>query len=280
MLYYAVDKKGILVLKKYVFILIAIFNLNLAYANVSSEALSITSKVLSEERKIVVKLPAGYLENKNKTYPVIYVLDGETELELTASLLHRMYLANEAPQHIVVGIFNTDRTRDLAPTVNYDPRGPVGQGGGADKLLDFLEKELIPHIIHSYRTSNDKTIVGSSIGGLFVLHSLQARPHLFQAHLAFSPAVWWGARKTLKQFQMFVKNTPDLENFLYISIGNEGGEMREVYDSLEPAIQKYLPKNLGFKSDEFKNVPHGLVLPAGLLNGFRVLFEHKKVKST
>jgi len=265
-------------LKKYLFVLIAIFNLNLAYANVSSEVLNIASKAFSEERKIVVKLPAGYLENKNKSYPVIYVLDGETELELTASLLHRMYLANEAPQQIVVGIYNTDRTRDLAPTVNYDPRGPVGQGGGADKLLDFIEKELIPQVNQRYRTSDDKAIVGSSIGGLFVLHSLQSRPHLFQAHLAFSPAVWWGARKTLKKFKAFVQNTPMLENFLYIGIGNEAGEMREVYDSLAPAIQKYLPKNLAFKSDEFQNVPHGLVLPAGLLNGFRMLFEHQKGK--
>ncbi|WNO59468.1 alpha/beta hydrolase [Rheinheimera sp. MMS21-TC3] len=266
-------------MKKYIFILIAILSLNLAYANVSSEVFSLESKNLSEERKIVVKLPDGYFENKNEKYPVIYVLDAETELELTASLLHRMHLANEAHQHIVVGIYNTNRTRDLAPTVNYDPRGPVGQGGGADKFLDFIEKELIPQINKQYRTSDNKTIVGSSIGGLFVLHSLQSRPHLFQAHLAYSPAVWWGARETLKQFKAFVKNSPNLENFLYISIGNEGGEMREVYDSLEPAIQKYLPKNLGFKSDKFQDVPHGLVLPAGLLNGFRFLFEHQKGKS-
>jgi predicted alpha/beta superfamily hydrolase len=265
-------------LKKYLIILIAILNLNLVYANVSSDILSVESKYLSEKRKVVVILPDGYLEHKNKRYPVMYILDGETELELAASLLHRMHLANEAPQHILVGIYNTNRTRDLAPTVNYDPRGPVGQGGGADKFLDFIEKELIPQINQQYRTTDDKTIIGSSLGGLLVLHSLHSRPHLFQAHLTFSPAVWWGARETLKQFKVFVKNSPNLENFLYISIGNEGGEMREVYDSLEPEIQKYLPKNLGFKSDKFQDIPHGLVPAAGLLNGFRFLFEHQKSK--
>ncbi|RJE72198.1 hypothetical protein BGP78_19470 [Pseudoalteromonas sp. MSK9-3] len=259
-------------------ILFTLLYTSVTYAAVSTDVLNISSKRLAEDRKVVVKLPVDYQTNNNKTYPVVYVLDGETELDLTSSLLHRMYLANEAPQHIVIGIYNTDRLRDLAPTVNHDPRGPVGQGGGADKFLDFLEMELIPHINQHYRVSQDKAIIGSSIGGLFVLHSLQSRPHLFQAHLAFSPAVWWGARKTLKQVKHFVQHTPELNNFLYTSIGNEGGEMREVYDSLKPAIEKHLPKQLAFHSDVFPDVPHGLVLPAGLLDGLRALIAHNKGK--
>lgn len=260
----------------YIFTLLAILSFNVASADLKSDTLNITSKTLAELRPIAVHLPSKYHENKNKMYPVVFVLDAETEFALAVSLLNRMHLANQAPEHIVVGIYNTDRTRDLAPTVNHDPRGPVGQGGGADKLLDFIEKELIPEITQRYRVSSHKTIVGSSIGGLFVLHSLQSRPHLFQAHLAFSPAVWWGNRETLKQFKAFIQNSPNLDNFLYISIGNEGGEMREVYDSLEPAISKHLPKNLGFKSAVFADMPHGLVLPAGLLHAFRELFKHQK----
>jgi len=230
------------------------------------------SKVLNEERTITVQVPENYGTNKNKKYPVIYRLDGKENLPLITEVMQKLQNANSAPEVIMVAIENTDRARDFAPTVNQDPRGPVGQGGGADKFLDFLEQELIPHINKNYQTHDFKVISGASIAGLFTIHSLQSRPHLFQAHMAYSPAVWWGDRTTAKKTKAFISQTKSLNNYLYMNIGEEAGEMRAVYDDLHSYLQNNQPKKFKLVSNTFNNVPHGLTSAAGAFHAYQNLF--------
>ena len=232
----------------------------------------IQSKVLNEQRKISIKLPDNYFDNLDKKYPVIYILGDVGDLSILTGTLNQIQGQNGAPQTIVALIENTDRTRDLTPTVNLDPRGPVGQGGGGDKYLDFIENELIPHMDKTYRTHHFKTVVGSSIGGLLVIHSLQSRPHLFQAHIAFSPAVWWGDRTTVKKTKEFISKTPTLNNYLYMNIGEEGGDMRAVYDDFHAFLQNNKPANFTLETNAFNSVPHALTSAAGMFNAFHKLF--------
>src|SRR6476620_1104444 len=73
------------------------------------------SKVLGENRKITIQTPARM--NPLDTYPVLYVLDGESQAEMVGAQVK--YLSESyriIPELIVVGIENTDRTRDLTPT--------------------------------------------------------------------------------------------------------------------------------------------------------------------
>ncbi|MCJ8270904.1 MAG: alpha/beta hydrolase-fold protein, partial [Psychrosphaera sp.] len=161
-------------------IILIIAVLTTHFANASTIAASsdgLYSKILDEQRQIVIQLPQSYNNNQNLTYPVLYLLSGPTNLAHTAGTLDRLNLSNAAPEMIVVGIANTDRTRDLAPTVNKDPKsGFIGSGGGGDKFLDFIESELIPYIDKNYRTKSFKILSGHSIGGLLVMHSLHTRP--------------------------------------------------------------------------------------------------------
>ena len=80
------------------------------------------------------------------------------------------------PEVILVAVVNTDRTRDLTPTKIADR---PGETGGADRFLDFFEKELIPAIESRYRTQKFRVFAGHSLGGLFALHALFTRPELF-----------------------------------------------------------------------------------------------------
>lgn len=246
---------------------------SLANANAVSERYEVLySKQLNEERRILVKLPADYSSNTKNKYPVIYLPGSKDDLPMLAGLLDRLSVQNVAPGVIIAIIENTDRTRDLTPTVNQDPRGPVGQGGGGDKYLDFIEMELIPHMDKTFRTHDYRIFSGSSIGGLLVIHALHTRPHLFQAHLAFSPAVWWGARTTVKEAQQFIAKTSRLENYLYMNIGEEGGEMREVYDAFHSFLQNNKPTDFRLETDVFPKVAHALTTPAGLFNAYHNLF--------
>jgi predicted alpha/beta superfamily hydrolase len=230
------------------------------------------SKVLNEKRTITVLLPKSYAATPNKTYPVIYRLDGKENLPLMTSVLARLQEANAAPEVIIVAIENTDRMRDLYPTVNQEPMGPVGIGGGAPKFLSFIKSELMPLIEHKYRTHDFKVIAGASAAGVFVLYALQTEPELFQAHIAYSPAVWWDFGETATSTKAFVSKTKNLNSYLYMNIGEESGLMRQRYDDMRSFISSNTPKGFTFIHDEFANVPHALTAVAGIFNAYQNLF--------
>ena len=82
---------------------------------------SIFSKTLNEQRKIWVYVPNnGNASASSKTkYPVLYLLDGDAHFYSVAGLIHQLSTINGntlCPEMIIVGIPNTDRTRDLTPT--------------------------------------------------------------------------------------------------------------------------------------------------------------------
>ncbi len=234
------------------------------------------SKIVAEVPNVTVGLPSSYELDIKKTYPVLFVLDGELNGELVNGMLHRLHLSNGSKEHIIVGVTSSNRLRDFAPTVNKDPRGPVGEGGGGDKFLDFMEKELIPTINQRYRTNNFNVIAGHSIAGLLVIHSFQSRPDVFQAHLAFSPAVWWGDREASKATKQYVTTAKHIQNYLYMNIGSEGGEMRQVYDSLAQTILRNRNIDLNLQLDEFEHEPHDFTMAVGLYNALKGLFEYQR----
>jgi len=61
---------------------------------------SIYSKSLNEFRKIYVQLPADYNPNKNKKYPVVYILDGEVLLP-TANNVQNFYSGGFMPEMVL-----------------------------------------------------------------------------------------------------------------------------------------------------------------------------------
>ena len=77
--------------------------------------LKINSAVLGEERTILVRVPDGYEVNKLR-YPVIYMTDGNAHIGHTSSTVEFLARNGRMSEMIVVGINNTDRTRDLSPT--------------------------------------------------------------------------------------------------------------------------------------------------------------------
>ncbi|GAA58722.1 hypothetical protein P20652_0579 [Pseudoalteromonas sp. BSi20652] len=233
---------------------------------------TINSAILNEQRTVVVQLPKSYQANPNKVYPVIYRLDGAGNIPLISAVMERLQNDNRAPELIIVAIENTNRLRDFYPTVNKEPQGPVGEGGGAGKFLAFIEQELIPLVNKNYRTHNYKVISGASAGGVFALYALQTNPELFQAHIAYSPAVWWNYGAPVKATKSFINKSKDLNNYVYINIGEEAGIMRERYDELKKALQSDSLTNLRFFSDAFNNVSHNLTSAAGAFNAYHNLF--------
>ena len=238
---------------------------------------TIKSVVLNEERTVVVQLPKSYQAQPNKVYPVVYRLDGAGNIPLASAVIERLQNDNRAPEVIIVAIENTNRLRDFYPTVNKEPQGPVGEGGGATTFLAFFEQELIPLVNKNYRTHDYKVIAGASAGGVFALYALQAKPELFQAHIAYSPAVWWNYGAMVKSTKSFIAKTKDLNSYVYTNIGEEAGIMRERYDELQQSLQSHKVQGLRFFSDAFDGISHGLTSAAGVFNAYYNLFLPKQM---
>jgi predicted alpha/beta superfamily hydrolase len=144
------------------------------------------STALNERRSYQVGLPDSY-DSKTTSYPVLVMLDGDYRFDYASAIVRYLSLRGLIPEMIVVGIPNTDRTRDLTPTDMEQFPG----GGGADAFLDFIGNELMPEVDARYRTQPYRILSGHSYGGLATTYAY-THSKLFNAFIATDPSLWWG----------------------------------------------------------------------------------------
>jgi predicted alpha/beta superfamily hydrolase len=140
---------------------------------------------VGETREFWVSLPDGYHESTER-YPVVYMMDGEFNFNSggIGALRHAAQLG-EIPEFIIVGIKNTDRSKDIFPeVVTY--ADSTKAGGRADQYLDFIHEELIPHIEKAYRTEKFRVLYGTSNSGFTAVYALFRTPALADAYIAAS----------------------------------------------------------------------------------------------
>ncbi|MFI5179875.1 MAG: alpha/beta hydrolase [Thermoanaerobaculia bacterium] len=226
---------------------------------VVGETVKIPSKILGEERTILVGTPDGYARGQTR-YPVLYLTDGEVhfqEARATADFLRRNGFM---PAVLVVGVTNTDRTRDLAPP-------------GADRFLDFFEKELVPFIEANYRTVPFRIFCGHSLGGLFGVHALITRPDLFHAVIAASPALVWDGGSEIRRMETFLATKRSLKRTFFMTTGTEGPESRAAFDALLKVFEKSRPDGFRVASAVFPEEDHFSVVLESHYAGLKKLFD-------
>ena len=178
---------------------------------------TIPSAILKAERTIWVHLPEGYKADGAERYPVIYVLDGKDQFQALVAVIEHLSGENLMPKMIVVGILQDDRLAEL--TFGKDREFPDSEGKG-EQFLDYIEKELIPHIDAKFRSAPYRTFVGHSVGGLTVVHTLVHRPQLFNSYISLEGALWWNKHHVVKEAKD-VLGQPSYEGkTLFIAMAN------------------------------------------------------------
>ncbi|MFY0565530.1 alpha/beta fold hydrolase [Archangium lansingense] len=248
---------------------------------------SLRSNILEEERGYRLYLPPGY-ETSSERYPVLYLLDGDAHFHHSTGIVQFLAGNSHIPQMIVVGVSNTNRTRDLTPPTRGDTRMPgigspqsVAQAlptaGGADRFLRFLVEELAPHIEARYRTQPYRILVGHSFGGLFALHALMNRPESFHAYIAISPSLWWNNGELVAGAVKSLERLPEQERFLYMSMGNEGDDMLKPIQQLAASLEQARLARLAWRYSFLENDHHGSTPHRTLYDGLEALFEDQRV---
>lgn len=238
------------------------------------------SKILGESRDYLVYKPPGY-DFRNDRYPVLILLDAEAHFIHTSAAVDFLAGNGRIPPMLVVGLTNTDRTRDMTPpTTSGAAPGNPGVTGGAEKFLGFIADELIPTIDRDYRTRPYRVLTGHSLGGLFAVYALINRPQVFNGYLAISPSLWWDNQTLVRSADAFLAGHKDLRADLYMTMGNEGTAMLGGAWKLSAALEEASLRELRWKFERMTDEHHGSVPYRSTYDGLQAIFDGWYVHDT
>jgi hypothetical protein len=174
------------------------------------ETFTIASQVLGERRTINVYAPPGHPLHDGPPLPLVVMPDGG----LAEDFLHVAGLVQVGAGNgtmrpvLLVGIENTARRRDLTgPTTVARDSAIAPVVGGSAAFRRFIREELLPAIAARYRVTNQRTIIGESLAGLFVLETMLAEPTLFDTWIAIDPSLWWNDGTLLRTAPSMLRTT-------------------------------------------------------------------------
>jgi len=195
------------------------------------------SRNLDGGRRVTVWLPASTASTLDQRLPVVYFLDGQNVFDGSRAAFGVEWKADESaqslidsgriPPFMIVAIDNSsDRMTEYTPVQGAWQGRTIG--GGADRMLTFLCDELKPRIDLAFPTQPEArftSLIGSSLGGLFVLHALRERSDVFGGGAAMSPSLFWGDSQTNQTFALWKPPVaPSRKTRLWLDTGNREGE--------------------------------------------------------
>lgn len=174
------------------------------YAMSWEEPISVRAEGYDYNHEVLVALPPSYHVSPDRSYPVLWSMDGAMAFSMTAGIVNLYALGARIPEIIVVGVGHSSeegmaglgkRTFDLFPPgsivaeegpaadytrevlgLDFATMEPLLKG---DRFLDFLVDQLRPSLAGQYRMADDHTLWGHSAGGAFAGYALLARPGAF-----------------------------------------------------------------------------------------------------
>jgi predicted alpha/beta superfamily hydrolase len=255
-----------------------------------SEVRKITSKIVAgQEYELHIMLPGGY-KAADKKYPVVYLMDSQWDFPLVTSLYSYHYYDGFIPELIIVGVtwsgehtnYDSLRIRDYSPTkidglMFLSSFVGMPQSGGADQFLAFMKQELFPFIESNYKADGkNRTLMGSSAGGLFTLYTLFTQPDLFTGYAAASPYISWDNDVLYKYEQEFAKKRLSHPVRVYMTLGDlepTRPSFEKFFDTM--VAHKYLSVQL--QSKILENTGHGATKNETYARGLQYVFERPKL---
>ncbi|MEQ8672458.1 MAG: alpha/beta hydrolase-fold protein [Aggregatilineales bacterium] len=180
------------------------------------------SPELSNRRDLLVYLPPSYDQSPEKSYPVLYMHDGQNLFDGHTSYVGEWHVdetmqklaTEENIEVIVVGIPNMeqDRLHEYSP---FKDRRSLGWG---NTYMRFLVDSVKPVIDRDFRTLPDRDntgIAGSSMGGLISLYGYFKYKDVFGIAGVISPALWFGEGAIYQ----YVEEAKFVPGKVYIDVG-------------------------------------------------------------
>ncbi len=245
----------------------------------------IHSNILGQERVLNVYLPEGFSDRDTTRYAVVYLLDGSAGEDFVHVSGIVQYDAlpwiNRLPPTIVIGIANIDRKHDFTyPTAIADYRSIIPAGGGSEKFMDFIEKELQPWVTTHFKTTATRVLIGQSLGGLLASEILLKRPRLFNKYIIMSPSLWWDDGSLLKVNSDILNPNYNQPTDVYVGVGKEGAGLGRIPHVMQADARSMADKIARSQSpvvkvyfDYLPSETHSTITHTAVFNAFRYLFK-------
>jgi enterochelin esterase-like enzyme len=198
------------------------------------------SPTLNLNRRMYVYTPAGYEDNKNTNYPVLYLLHGSggdedawTQLGRAPTIMDNLIALGKAKPMIVVmtngnanqqaemGYSPTSASQMVRPTVAPVLSGAPGGNAISGRFEESLVKDVIPFIESHYRVLKDKNnraIAGLSMGGGHTQRITLTYPEMFAYIGVFSMGIRTVNDDLENQFKVLKSKNPRL---YYVAVGKD-----------------------------------------------------------
>jgi predicted alpha/beta superfamily hydrolase len=251
-----------------------------------------TSKINGREYATWVLLPDSYTKEASRRFPVVYVTDGQLVFPLVSSIYRAMWLGNDLPELIIVGVdskqidtWSALRFVNLTPTRSMKREAELAKllsgvhTGEGPTFLRVLIDEVLPDIDRRYRTSDDRTLTGFSVGGLFGAYTLFQAPNTLRRMILGSPAFYWDDTVILKIEEKFAAARKPLHTRVFIAAGGaEPPPMIEHLQRFVSVVSSRQYDGLSLESHVFDDETHTSSEAPIAARGLRVVFRESPSK--
>ena len=279
------------------------------YAMASEPPLSFRAEGYDYDHEVLVSLPASHGVSPDRSYPVVWAMDGVLMHRLVVGILDMYTLGQRLPEMIVVSVGHPSeegvagfakREFDLHPAGSIFgdddlARSILTQGeGGAieamsadfkgDRFLDFLIDRLRPELTERYRMNGDHALMGHSSGGYFTGYALLKRPGGFGRFLIGSGT----HPRTLELEAAYAASHDDLPARVFVGCG--AGEVNNLEMAASRLVSRsvFLAENLrmrgypslALKTQLYADRDHFTVIPPMLADGLQFLYADEAEKLT
>lgn len=186
------------------------------------DTFTVASSALGEARLVNVYTPPGYRASTAR-FPVLYMPDGGVDEDFphVVKTVDSLIALRAIRPVIVVGIPNTERRRDLTgPTRVKTDSAIAPHVGGSAAFRRFIRDEAMPAVRARYRTTEERSIVGESLAGLFIVETFLLDPTLFTHYIALDPSLWWNSGALLDSAATHLKALPAGPRTIFLASSN------------------------------------------------------------
>jgi len=240
-----------------------------------TDVITIESKTVADDFVLYVRLPPEAATEPDRTFPVIYAVDGDHTFPMLASITTQLGWSGAVPPSIIVGIgYGTldlengnHRDRDLSP----QPFAGSEHSGGGEKFHSFLTSEVIPYIESQYpAASEERYFYGHSLGGLFALYTYIKSPEYFQGIVAGSPLL----AGQLDLLTQLADTTPARDCKLFIATGDEEDATLFIDDleRLDNLLETTWAAEASYEMELIKGFDHFTMLAPAMSKGLKSIF--------
>ncbi|NJB69928.1 putative alpha/beta superfamily hydrolase [Saonia flava] len=214
---------------------------------------TIKSSILNQNRTIQIYVPENY-ENSKKSYPVLYILDGQWYFLSGVAVQKALRTPGAIPEMIVVGIHNSN---PLRRTLFDDEKG---------KFTNFLKNEVTQYIDSNYRTTKERVIFGWEAAAYYISELILKEKEFYSGAIITNGG--YASEDLVKGF------TSDKNMYLFMANSRKDIYYISSTDAFHEILKNNNPKNLIWKYELFNEEVHETLAHLALFKGLKYYYHN------